>query len=112
MPGEFVASPCHPITSDPPTTPSLTTTTTTESALEDTSSSQAPSKRSSMRATLSKAVHALTPSRKDKEALPGSEEEFDKQKKEEVEAQRRKDEYASYGLGAKGLGKGGVQPSG
>lgn len=68
-----------------------------------------------MRAALSKAAHKFSPSSrssKDRDPLAGSEEEFEKMKKEEAEAQRRKEEYEKYNLGKKGLGKGGMQMNG
>lgn len=70
-----------------------------------------------MRAALSKAAHRLSPSHsrsssKDAAVLAGSEEEFESMKKQEVEAQKRQEEYAKYGLGAKGFGKGSMQMNG
>jgi hypothetical protein len=70
--------------------------------------------KSKLRATLSKAAHALYPShaKKGSDALAGSEEEFAEMKRREVEEQKRKEEYEAYNLGKKGLGKGSMQMGG
>ncbi|KAF1959158.1 hypothetical protein CC80DRAFT_502223 [Byssothecium circinans] len=78
---------------------------------------QASSNKSTtgMRAAIYKAAHRLTSSshsRKDHESLAGSAEDFEKEKTQEVEARKREKEYESFGLGKKGLGKGGVQMGG
>jgi hypothetical protein len=68
-----------------------------------------------MRAALSAAAHKLSPSSRSSKgsaALAGSDEEFEKMKKAEVEGEKRKEEYKQYGLGSKGFGKGSMQMGG
>lgn len=72
-----------------------------------------------MRAALSRAAHRLTsPSRSSSssqgrgDALAGSEEEFERLRRQEVEAQKRKEEYDKFQLGSKGLAPGSMQMHG
>lgn len=68
-----------------------------------------------MRAALSKAAHKLTPSKhssKGSESLASSEEEFEKMKRAEGDAEKRRAEYKQYNLGSKGFGKGSMQMGG
>jgi len=66
-----------------------------------------------MRSALDKARRKLSPSGKDKDVLPGSEEEYEKLKKKEAEMQKKMELYEQYKLGSKvHFGHGGMQMNG
>ncbi|KAF2800018.1 hypothetical protein K505DRAFT_229748 [Melanomma pulvis-pyrius CBS 109.77] len=121
MPGEFVASPRDPFSSQPiafsrshaqaqaskdsmskdveaqgqprPSLESLDSIAQQKQSAES-SSPQKPS----IRSALHKARRKLSSSGKDRQVLAGSEEEFEKQKQKEIEMAKRTEEYEKFNL--------------